>query len=233
MKWFKHETDSHTNLKLQAVIDKFGLEAFGYYWICVELVGLQSDNFKLKSEKNWKNYIKKFVGLEIDKQEMYLEFFSEINLIDKKALKLGTLFIPKIDERSDDYSKFKRRVSEVSTKKLRLEESREEEIRIEENREDKISFDSFWKIYPKKVGKGNAKKLWDKLSSQKQVLAIEDIPLRAEDSKWKAGFIKDPERYIKYEQWGDEIIKDKSKIEVYKNKDPGNMIEKLTAKTIR
>lgn len=133
MKWFKHETDAHTNLKLQAVLDKFGLEAFGYYWICIELVGLQSDNFKLKTEKNWKNYIKKFVGIEIERQETFLEYFAEINLIDKKALKLGILYIPKMEDRSDNYTKSVRRKYEDTTKNVSLEENRKEENRKEEN----------------------------------------------------------------------------------------------------
>ena len=68
-------------------------------------------------------------------------------------------------------------------------------------------FDDFWKIYPKKVGKQKSKDLWSKLSEEDQQKAIDDIPKRLEDDKWVNGYIKDPERYIKYRQWEDDIIK--------------------------
>lgn len=132
MKWFKHETDAHTNLKLQSVVDKFGLEAYGFYWVCVELVGLQGEKFRLKTEKSWKNYLKKMIGIELERQETFLEFFGEINLIDKKALILGTLYIPKLGERADEYTKRVRRVSEHTTDNVPLEEKRREEIRTDE-----------------------------------------------------------------------------------------------------
>jgi hypothetical protein len=132
MKWFKHETDAHTNLKLQTVIDTYGLEAFGYYWICVELVALQSENFKLKAEKNWKNYLKKLSGLTQEQQEPYLQLFAETKLIDKKALKKGTLSIPKLAERCDEYTEKKLRKSRQYPDNVLLEEKRKEENRTEE-----------------------------------------------------------------------------------------------------
>lgn len=138
MKWFKHETDAHTNLKLQAIVDVFGFEIYGYYWLCIELVGLQGgDKFLLKAEKFWKNYLKKQSGIEIETQDKYLEAFANQNLIDKKALNKGNLSIPKLGERSDDYTKRIRRVSEQGTDNVHLEEKKEEEIKREKKRTEK------------------------------------------------------------------------------------------------
>lgn len=147
MKWFKHETDAHTNLKLQAVIDKFGLEAYAYYWMCVELVALQGENFTISSSKLWKVYLKKISGLELEKQELFLQYFSSLSLIDEKALKKADLFIPKLAERSDDYTNKVRRKSVHSTDIVRtqsehgtdnvpLEEKRTEKKRREQKRPD-------------------------------------------------------------------------------------------------
>lgn len=66
-------------------------------------------------------------------------------------------------------------------------------------------FESFWKEYPKKSGKVKAYTYWKQLSSEECLKVMEDIPLRMSDDKWKNGFIKDPERYLKYRQWEDEI----------------------------
>lgn len=136
MKWFKHETDAHMNLKLQAIIEKFGLEALGYYWICIELVGGQSENFQIKPDKMWKSYLSRVTGLDTEKQDQYLEFFADLNLIDKKALKSAILSIPKLGERSDDYTKRVRRMSEHTTDNVPLEENRIDKNRTEQNRED-------------------------------------------------------------------------------------------------
>lgn len=134
MKWFKHETNAHTNLKLQAVVDAFGLEAYGYYWACVELVGLQSSDFCLKKDKNWQNSLKKFLGIEMDRQKLFLSFFANQNLIDKQALRRGDLFIPKLAERQDEYRDKVERKSRQGRDIVRLEENRteEEKKRIEE-----------------------------------------------------------------------------------------------------
>lgn len=141
MKWFKHETDAHSNLKLQNVIDTYGLEAYGYYWMCVELVAMQSENFQLKAEKNWKNYLKKLSGLTPDKQEPYLQLFADTNLIDKKSLSKGTLYIPKLEERQDDYTKKVRRKYGQDTDNVHLEEKRIEKKRVEKSKpENSISF---------------------------------------------------------------------------------------------
>lgn len=132
MKWFKHETDAHTNLKLQSVVENFGdkgVEALGYFWSLLEIVGHQGENFRLKREKNWKNQLKKFLGMDTTQQETYLKFFAKKNLIDKKALRIGDLYIPKLEERQDEYTEKLRRKSRQSPDNVPLEQKRTEENR--------------------------------------------------------------------------------------------------------
>ena len=89
-------------------------------------------------------------------------------------------------------------VVETTTKKNHKEE--------EPLKEDIYTFEKFWLIYPKKVGKGTTEKLWNNLSPEIRSKILDDIPRRKFDDKWLNGFIKDPERYIKSKQWEDEII---------------------------
>lgn len=58
-----------------------------------------------------------------------------------------------------------------------------------------VDFEEFWKIYPKRVGKPKSFANWKELSLEEHKQIMEDIPKRLNDSKWKGGFIKDPERY--------------------------------------
>lgn len=89
-------------------------------------------------------------------------------------------------------------------------------------KEDIYTFEKFWSIYPKKVGKGNTEKLWKNLPLEVRELILDDIPRRKFDDKWVNGFIKDPERYIKYKQWEDEIISKQKTNGTYK---PDNIVQ--------
>lgn len=142
MKWFKHESDAHTNIKLQALIDKLGIAGYGYYWACVELVANQGgEEFKITKNKHWEQHLKKMLNLEPKEQKKYLIVLATHNLIDLKELKNGNLYIPKLVERCDEYSIKKknkesvRRVSGQAPDNVVLEEKRRDKKRREEEAE--------------------------------------------------------------------------------------------------
>ena len=78
-----------------------------------------------------------------------------------------------------------------------------------------VGFDSFWKSYPKKEGKGACKKIWARLRPSKQLLevmlgAVED---QKSTEKWKKDggqFIPMPATWLNQERWEDEIKKTKT-----------------------
>jgi len=111
--------------------------------------------------------------------------------------------------RSDLYipSRFPARNGTV-TEPLQKRDTSKDKISKDKIRED-ILFNEFWSLYPKKTGKKKTEELWKKLDMESQSKILEDIPKRMNDEKWKGGFIKDPERYIKHEQWNDEIKESK------------------------
>lgn len=70
-----------------------------------------------------------------------------------------------------------------------------------------LLFESFWEVYPKKVGKKNCEKKWKarNLDSLGEKI-IQDVKDRIQsDSKWKEGYIPNPETYINGDRWEDEI----------------------------
>lgn len=132
MKWFKHEADAHTNMKLQALIDKLGIAGYGYYWACVELVASQGgDGFKIGKEKHWEEHLKKMLNIEPKDQKKYLVELARHNLIDLKSLKIGDLYIPKLEERCDEYTEKLRRKSRQHTDNVGLEQKRTDKKRRE------------------------------------------------------------------------------------------------------
>lgn len=135
MKWFKHNSDSHQNLKLESVINEFGMAGYGFWWVCDELVANQGEDYQLKKDKNWKRSLFHRAHVEEKEGEKMLEFFAKAQLIDEESLKKGNLSITKLSEYGDEYSSRKKDVpikSRQTTDNVVLEE-----IRIEENRKDK------------------------------------------------------------------------------------------------
>lgn len=135
MKWFKHYSDSYSNLKLQAVIAEYGMEGYGFFWVCDELVAQQGEESRIHAGKGWKKalaYITRISGERIDNM---LAFFAEVNLLDQEALFKGDLYMPKLSEYGDEYSSRKKPTSTNSRQTPDVVVL--EEIRIEENRRDK------------------------------------------------------------------------------------------------
>jgi len=77
-------------------------------------------------------------------------------------------------------------------------------------------FDLFWKPYPKKVGKVKTRIVWNKKAAKGEIPEINCVLSKLNKQiaykalcKQKGVFCSewpDPERYIKYERWEDEVI---------------------------
>ena len=71
-------------------------------------------------------------------------------------------------------------------------------------------FESFWNAYPRKVGKAQAKKAWNKIKpNEETVMAIaENIALRIKHGEWSADnktFIPHASTYLNNSRWEDEV----------------------------
>lgn len=67
------------------------------------------------------------------------------------------------------------------------------------------SFDAFWSLYDKKVGKPKAEKLWDKLSAKEKHDCLAYIPLYKQAQPDKQ-YRKNPETFLRNKCWNDELI---------------------------
>ena len=50
MKWFKHDSDAHTDAKVQSILLDYGLEGYGLYFYCIELIVKDISETKLTFE---------------------------------------------------------------------------------------------------------------------------------------------------------------------------------------
>lgn len=70
-------------------------------------------------------------------------------------------------------------------------------------------FEAFWSMYPRKVKKKTAARIWKakRLEMDFEKL-VDDVRLRiAQDDQWQRGFIPHPTTYLTQERWNDEISK--------------------------
>ena len=92
----------------------------------------------------------------------------------------------------------------IKNKELRI---KNKESVIKEKAITPVGFDLFWSSYDKKVGKPNSIKAWSKITFNDGLLQIIIEQAKA-DKKAKPDnkFRKDPERWLKYRGWEDEIV---------------------------
>ncbi len=84
------------------------------------------------------------------------------------------------------------------------------EDKVKKVKELNISFDTFWNLYDKKVGKPKSEKKWNSLSDKDRSEIMEYIP-KYIDSQPNQRFRKNPEAFLNNESWLDELIRNKPK----------------------
>ncbi len=52
MRWYKHDSNAHSDAKLKRLRMKYGLEGYGLYWYCLELIAqnVEVDNLTFELE---------------------------------------------------------------------------------------------------------------------------------------------------------------------------------------
>lgn len=103
MRWFAHQTDAGEDPKIVKVCLKFGGDGYMLYFRTLELQGreekpLQPD-FSLAHA----------MFLEEKRMREIYAYFAEIGLIDAEQWKAGAVFVPKLFDRADNYTKQKMR----------------------------------------------------------------------------------------------------------------------------
>lgn len=136
MKWFQHQSNTHRNLKFQPIIEKFGWEGYGIFWVLCELVAEQGHNYVITAKKKWKQSLIWTLHTTPELLDRLLEALANENLISKKWLNKGALSIPKMKDYSSNWTKRLQSNYRATTEKLQ-HKIRLDKIRLDKNRIDK------------------------------------------------------------------------------------------------
>ena len=234
MEWFKHDSNANLDEKLQEVLLDYGLEGYGLYWYCIELiVGKVSANnitFELKHDAR---VIARNTGSTIQKVEEMMKRFVDVGLFEHQN---GAITCLKVAKRlmSSATSNPKMRglihgiksnhniqpdtsinTNEQQPSCRRHDAVMQDKNRIDENRLKTSSalslvvsdnFDVFWNLYPKKVGKDAAYKSWQKTKANIDDV-IQAIQWQKQSEQWKrenGKYIPNPATYLNQGRWKDE-----------------------------
>ena len=223
MEWFKHDANANLDEKLQEILLDYGLEGYGLYWYCVELivgkVSASNITFELKHDAR---IIARNTGSSAQKVEEMMKRFVDVGLFEntdgsitclKVAKRLMTSATSNAQMRNL-IQNIKQNHTDTNASCYRHDEVMPDKIRID--RLDKIEkkdssavalvvsdFDDFWKRYPTKVGKDAALKAWNKAKPPiADVLSA--LSWQITSDQWKRGYIPNPATYINQGRWKDE-----------------------------
>ncbi len=84
MRWVKHDTDANMDAKMQVVLLDYGLEGYGLYWYCIELIArkISPENTRFRLEHDVR-IIAKNTGSAAEKVTEILECFIELGLFER------------------------------------------------------------------------------------------------------------------------------------------------------
>lgn len=167
MKWFKHMTDASDDELLSFIIDEYGLEGYGRYWLLLEAVAKQMDETsKCSAEYSWKKWQVILRGKR-NKLETFLKRFgNKLEMNEKQNGNVLEIKIPKLLKMRDNYTANLQASNNPACKQEVEVEVEVEEIKKTNKKGNRYSdqFETFWSsAYPRNgASKAMTFKSWQK-----------------------------------------------------------------------
>jgi hypothetical protein len=109
MRWFKHLSNASEDEKLSEILDLFGAEGYGIYWIICEKIAFLMDKTPRTSARYSVKKWSKFCGKSPKVLRKFLETFQELSLFKIEICKKNSDFLiiecPNLLKYRDEYSK--------------------------------------------------------------------------------------------------------------------------------
>jgi hypothetical protein len=162
VKWYKHDASAHGDAKLERVRIKYGMEGYGLYWYCLELIAANVEQHNLSFElEHDAEIIAHRTGIHFERVQEMMTFMVDLGLFEQRS---GVITCLKLAKRCDEYtSKLIRNLGGIPTVSGQSPD-KVPPIRTEQNRLDKkrktntasskssFDFDELKQIYPKRAG---------------------------------------------------------------------------------
>jgi hypothetical protein len=143
MKWFKHDSNACADAKLQRIRMKYGMEGYGLYWYCLELIADNVDENNLTFElEHDAELIAHSTGIHYERVEEMMRYMVDLGLFESEQ---GRITCLKMAHRLDQSMTSSPRMRDMIKKIRKNHDSvminhdsvMQEETRLEENRKEK------------------------------------------------------------------------------------------------
>ncbi len=215
MKWYKHDANANCDAKLKKVRLKYGMEGYGLYWYCLELIAANIDKNNLTFElEHDAEIIAHDTDIHFERVQEMMEYMIALGLFEQQrgvvtCMKLAVRIENSI-VKSPQLREIQRLIKESRKIPEKSGQNRIEQKRLEKEngrapRTTAAGFDEFWAVYPKKRKKKTALEIWRRKKPDASAL-IADVRTRlAADKQWLKGFVPDPTTYLNGELWNDDM----------------------------
>lgn len=216
MKWVKHDTDANQDAKLQNVLLDYGLEGYGLYWYCIELIASKIDNDNITFElEHDARIIARNTGSTPQKVEEMMRYFVNERLFESID---GVITCFKLARRLDKSMTSNPQMREIIGK-LKNHDSimtqsadpMQDKIRSDQTREEESNditivsrFGEFWDLYGKKVDSKKCEAKFEKLTKAEIEMLFRKLPDYIKSTPDKQ-FRKNPLTWLNGKCWNDEI----------------------------
>ena len=136
MKWYKHDSNANADAKLRKIRLKYGMEGYGLYWYCLELIAQNVEKHNLSFElEHDAEIIAADVGIHFELVQEMMVFMVDLGLFEQEN---GIITCLKLAKRTDEYtSKLIKQLDNVPTLSRqspdKVRSNRTEEKRLEQN----------------------------------------------------------------------------------------------------
>ena len=194
MKWIKHDTDANQDAKLQNVLLDYGLEGYGLYWYCIELIAgkVSKDSITFELEHDAR-IIARNTGSTPQKVEEMMRYFVELGLFESSE---GVITCMKLARRLDSSMTSNPEMRKIiaSLKShdgvmTKSETIMQDKIRLEENKDNGSSTEQ---PYPSELVEKAFTHFWQCWKDTKKSIGKVDTSPKEStfEKKWKPMFNK-------------------------------------------
>lgn len=215
--YFSHDVHCTSDRKLKLIKAKYGVIGYGVYFLILEEIYKEGYCLQIDDEFNIL-----FISDHNLEEDVYINCLNDcikFGLFNDNIYKKYSILTSKRIQENYIEATSRRKSIEIDVTILLIDvdilpdninigtQKKRKEIKGEEIKEDnKLSFDTFWDLYDKKVGKKDKIiKKWDSLKIEVQQRILDHVKKYKVSQPDKA-FRKNPETYFNNESWNDEII---------------------------
>lgn len=102
MKWFRHDATANQDAKLKRVRMKYGMEGYGLYWYCIEMIAVNVDQKRLTFDLEHDAEIIAFdTGIHYERVNEMMAFMVNLGLFEDSG---GVITCLKLAKRADEYT---------------------------------------------------------------------------------------------------------------------------------